>query len=83
MCFISGSNISAFAGKSVTVHIKHKTYGEQKIRGIIKIIDDGKRLGICIGGHEIFLFTNEINRVELNKNGFCINGDLMTIQVDK
>lgn len=77
------NNICSFNEELVKVHIKHMIYVEQEIIGIITIINDDQRVGIKIREYEIFLFLNELKKIDYGDNYFKLIGDLMTIEVDK
>lgn len=69
-------------GKNGEIIIHHDWYGNQKIRGIFHIINDGERVGVKIGNHELFLWNYEITNIELNGNCAMINGEFMQIKIE-
>ena len=73
--------VSCFAEKEATVRITHSIYGKQTVVGKIKFIDDGQRVGVKIGSHEIFLYTNEVRDIKIVDNKVSIIGDIMKIDI--
>jgi hypothetical protein len=69
-------------GKNGEITIHHDWYGNQKIRGIFHIIDDGERIGVKLKDNEIFLWNNEITNIEVSGNCAMIKGESMQIKIE-
>lgn len=69
-------------GKNGKVTINHEWYGDQVIRGTFHIINDGERVGIKIGNHELFLWNYEVLDIKANKNFALIKGEFMRIKIE-
>ena len=75
------NNLAIFEDKEANIRISHNIYGKQTVKGKIKLIDDGQRLGVKIGTHEIFMYVNEIANVNVSKNKLLIQGSIMEIEI--
>ena len=75
------NNLSIFGEKEANIRINHSVYGKQKVKGKIKFIDDGQRLGVQIGTHEIFMYVDEVENVNVSKNKVFIKGTIMEIEI--
>ena len=73
--------MSYFEEKKANIRISHHIYGEQTVVGKIKFIDDGQRIGVKIGSHEIFLYSNEVRNLEAKDDRISIIGDIMEIEI--
>lgn len=69
-------------GKNGEITIHHDWYGNQKIRGIFHVINDGERIGIKVKDNEIYLYNNEITSIEINGNNALIKGKIMQIRIE-
>ena len=75
------NNLAIFEDKEANIRISHNIYGKQTVKGKIKLIDDGQRIGVQIGTHEIFMYVNEVDNVEVSKNKIIIQGSIMEIEI--
>ena len=73
--------MSYFEEREANIRISHGIYGEQTVAGSIKFIDDGQRIGVKIGSHDIFLYVNEVKNIEMNRDKISIIGDIMEIEI--
>ena len=75
------NNLAIYEKKEANIRISHSIYGKQTVKGKIKLIDDGQRIGVQIGTHEIFMYVNEVENVEVSKNKIIIQGSIMEIEI--
>ena len=75
------NNLAKFDEKEANIRISHRIYGKQLIKGKIKFIDDGQRVGVQIGTHEIFMYVNEVENIDVSKNKILIRGAIMEIEI--
>lgn len=73
--------VSYFEEREANIRISHSIYGEQTVVGKIKFIDDGQRIGVKIGSHEIFLYVDEVRSIETRNDRISIIGDIMNIEI--
>ena len=70
-----------FVEREANIRISHSIYGKQTVVGKIKFIDDGQRIGVKIGSHEIFLYVDEIRNIDTRDDRIFIVGDIMSIEI--
>lgn len=75
-------NLYNLDGKDGRITINHEWYGDQKIKGVVHIINDGERIGVKIKDNEIFLYNSEITDIELKENSVIIKGEIMQIKIE-
>ena len=75
------NNLAIFEEKEANIRISHNIYGKQTVKGKLKFIDDGQRIGVQIGTHEIFMYVNEVEDVNVSKSKVVIKGSIMEIEV--
>lgn len=75
------NNLAIFEDKEANIRISHNIYGKQTVKGKIKFIDDGQRIGVQIGTHEIFMYVEEVEDVNVSKNKILIRGHIMEIEI--
>lgn len=75
------NNLAIFSEKEANIRISHNIYGKQTVKGKIKFIDDGQRVGVQIGTHEIFMYVDEVEDVSVCKNKVVIKGPTMEIEI--
>lgn len=68
--------------KNGKITISHEWYGNQKIKGVFHVINDGERIGIKVKDNEIYLYNNEITSIEINGNNALIKGKIMQIRIE-
>ena len=75
------NNLAIFEEKEANIRISHNIYGKQTVKGKIKFIDDGQRIGVKIGTHEIFMYVDEVEDVNVSKSKVIIKGSIMEIEI--
>ena len=75
------NNLAIYENKEANIRISHNIYGKQTVKGKIKFIDDGQRIGVQIGTHEIFMYVNEVEDISVSKNKIIIQGSIMEIEI--
>lgn len=72
-----------FKGQTVSTHIFHKIYGNQKstIRNFCPLCSDEK-VGFYVNDHEIFMYFDEIEDYEFNGKLLKLNGTLRNITIE-
>lgn len=74
--------IANFSGKTVIACIFHKIYGDQKATiHEFHPFYAKDRVGFIVNGREVFVYFDEIENVNYNKNTFIINGSLQKMVV--
>lgn len=77
-------NIKQFVGQTVKVCVNHKVYGKQDltIRKFQPLCDDNK-VGFMVGKQEIFVYTDEIENIEIYENVCIIQGTMQDMVIEK
>ena len=77
-------NLKNFIGQEVQIYMVHKIYGVQKgkIRCFHPFCDENK-IGFVYNDREIFMYRDEIESIEYEKNKITINGELQNIVIKR
>lgn len=71
-----------FHNKRGKVLIEHGLWGKQAFRcEALNMINDDTRIGVCIDGHDIFVFKNDIILCKLHERMLQIADRSLTITV--
>ena len=48
---------------------------------MIKIICDKERIGVCVNGHDAYLYRNNVKSFNMDKNMYVLSDVLFTITI--
>lgn len=68
-------------GNAVEINIKHKLYGDQKIKYGLCVLEDEGRIGFSINDQDIYLNKRDILNYGIEKGMYFWADKLMTIEI--
>lgn len=75
-------NIINFIGQTVIVTVQHIIYGDHqvKVQNFTPLYAQGK-IGVSIEGHDLFVYEDELQGIDIDKTICKIVGTLQTIKI--
>lgn len=71
-------------GTRVSVVLEHCLFDTQRfICPSLKTIDNDDRIGVCLRGHEIYIYRQDIKVAEVSGDTYMISDGRLTININK
>lgn len=72
----------AIDGHKGKIILEHVCFGKEIYKcDRIKIIGDEDRIGVCVNGHDAYLYRNNIKSFNMDGNTYVLSDDLFTITI--
>lgn len=74
-------NLKWVQGKLVKMTTHHKIYGDEEFKCILNMFKEEDKIGFLVNNHQIYLYNDEIESMEVGFNIFKIFGKLLSITI--
>lgn len=75
-------NFKCIDGKSCEIVIKHALWGTQILScNALVLVNDDKRLGFSIDGHDLYVYKPEIVLCSINKDEYIVEDKTVRIEI--